>query len=272
MERLTVTPTTIQEVLDALDRIIDDTIKENSFLGIFAFVYRRVTAQIQREIELQHFDDNERMEAFDVAFANRYISAVRGYKNNQPVSQSWKIAFDCQQDNLTIIQHLMMSMNAHINLDLSMAASTAMKGKPILDLKNDFEKINEILSGLTNEVQRKLGNVSKLMFILDWIGKNKDEKILDFSMKKARAFAWKNAVQLSALTDEEKQSRIGHIDNIVLELSKCIKTPRSRILQFLLSIIQYFEESEVAKVMEGLQVKYDPLPIAASPQSSGSKQ
>ena len=271
---MTVTPTSLEEVLDALDKIIEDAIKDNNFLGIFAFVYRRVTAQIQREIELRHFDDNERMEAFDIAFANRYIEAVRGYQNNQPVSPSWKIAFDCQKDSLTIIQHLMMSMNAHINLDLSIAASTAAKGKPMVDLKNDFEKINEILSGLTNEVQSKLGNVSKLMFLLDWIGKNTDEKILDFSMKKARAFAWKNAVQLSRLNNEEQQARIDHIDNVVLELSKCIKTPGSRIVQFLLRIIQYFEEREVAKIMEGLQVKYDSLPnnAAVSSQSSGSKQ
>jgi hypothetical protein len=45
-----------------------------------------------------------------VEFANRYILAVREYKKNLPVSHSWKIAFDCQQDKLAIIQHLLMGI------------------------------------------------------------------------------------------------------------------------------------------------------------------
>lgn len=257
MENLTL-PTTTQEVLDELDSIIASAITDNSFLGIFAFVYRRVTAQIKNEIELGNFEDNERMELFDVIFANRYIDAVRNHKNNQPVSQAWKIAFDCQKDSLSITQHLLIGMNAHINLDLSIAASVVMQGKRIQDLQHDFDRINEILAGLTNEVQSKLGNVSKLVFILDVIGKNTDEKILDFSMKKARGFAWKNAVQLSALSDADKQVRIGHIDNVVLALGECIKAPRSIFVQLILKVIQYFEVKEVAKVMEGLDIPYDP--------------
>ena len=248
-------PSTIQEVLEELDRIIEDAIRNNSYQGIFACVYRRVTAQVQQEIVQGNFEDNQRMEIFDVAFANRYIHAFREYQNKQPITQSWKIAFDCRQENLTVIQHLMLGMNAHINLDLSIAASTAMAGSQILDLKNDFEKINEILAALTNEVQSKLGRVSALMFLLDWAGKNTDEKILDFSMKKARGFAWQNAMALSALTDQEKPVRIDQIDHVVHELGKRVKSPRSKFMQFILRIIQNFEEKKVARIIERLMVE-----------------
>jgi hypothetical protein len=128
-----------------------------------------------------------------------------------------------------------------------------MSGKSILDLKNDFEKINGILYALTSEMQSKLGYVSRLMFLLDWIGKNSDEKILDFSMNKARGFAWKNAVVLSEIQDEEKPAIIDQIDHFVHELSKRLRTPRSRFVQFILRAIKYFEEKEVVSIMKGLQ-------------------
>jgi hypothetical protein len=78
-------------------------------------------------------------------------------------------------------------------------------------------------------------------------------------MKKARGFAWNSAVQLSALRGEEKQSRIDHIDKTVLKLSECIKTPRSRIVNFMLKVIKYFEENEVAKIIEGLRIQDEDL-------------
>lgn len=73
---------TIDEVLHELDLIIENSLKENSFLGIFAYVYRRTTAQIKAEIENQTFDDNVRLEKFDVSFANFFIDAHQQYKLN----------------------------------------------------------------------------------------------------------------------------------------------------------------------------------------------
>jgi len=80
---------TIDEVLLELDLIIENSLKENSFIGIFAYVYRRTTAQIKAEIESQTFEDNVRLEKFDVSFANFFIDAHQQYKLNKPISASW---------------------------------------------------------------------------------------------------------------------------------------------------------------------------------------
>src|SRR5690606_11967194 len=111
-------PETIEEVLQELDRIIDQTVAANNFLGIFAYVYRRTTAQIKLAVENKTFEDNARMEKFDVAFANLYLAAYHSYQDRRPLSKSWRTAFDAQSERLTSIQHLIMGMNAHINLDL----------------------------------------------------------------------------------------------------------------------------------------------------------
>jgi hypothetical protein len=179
-------PTTIDEVLQELDCIIEDTIHKNSHLGIFAYIYRRTTARIKQAISENQFEDNARMELMDVTFANLYLKAYYDFGNGGVISESWKTCFEAKDEKLTIIQHIILGMNAHINLDLGVAAATVAPGEKIISLKNDFMKVNQILKNLTNEMQARVAKVSRLMFLLDWVGKNTDEKIIDFSIVKAR--------------------------------------------------------------------------------------
>ncbi|WP_439483608.1 DUF5995 family protein [Cyclobacterium plantarum] len=247
--------TTIQDVLEELDHIIAESIKTNSRIGLFAYIYRRTTFEIASEIALNHFEDNERMEKFDVVFARLYLDAYKAYKNNQKVSASWAYAFDQVDRPLTIVQHILLGMNAHINLDLALAASTVMHGQDIHDIENDFNKVNNILYQITNELQERLGRVSPLMFMLDLIGKNKDEKLINFSMRKARQQSWNSAKRLWSLKEEEsKRNRArNRIDQMVLLLSKHIKSPKSLTVWFFLKIIQAFEKSEVGVVISNLK-------------------
>ena len=126
--------TTIQNVLKELDVIINESIATNSRLGLFAYIYRRTTSEIASEIALGHFEDNQGLETLDVAFANLYLDAYKAYKNNQHVSAVWTFAFDNADESLTILQHIMLGMNAHINLDLAVATATTMSGQEILDI------------------------------------------------------------------------------------------------------------------------------------------
>lgn len=70
-----VSATSIKQVLEQLDFIIEETVNENNHLGVFAYVYRRTTAEIEHAINIGRFDDNARMEKMDVTFANFYIKA-----------------------------------------------------------------------------------------------------------------------------------------------------------------------------------------------------
>ena len=250
---MSTSPKTINEVLIELDKIVDESIRENNFLGIFAFVYHRVTAQILKEIELKNFENNERMEEFDVKFANLYISAFNDNKIHQRISKSWQISFESGNQNITILQHLIMGMNAHINLDLCLAACKVMDGKPIDDLKNDFNKVSEILYNLTEEMQDRISNVSRLMFLLDWIGKNEDEKAINFLLKETRGQSWRSAKLISELSGEEKDIAIDQLDCTIQKISEVIKNPQSKILKYMLSLIKYFEEKEVNKIINGLK-------------------
>ena len=245
--------TTIQDVLRDLDEIIEESIKTNSRIGLFAYIYRRTTFEIASEIALGNFEDNQRLEVFDVAFAKLYLDAHSAYKNDQKVSDSWAFAFDQIDKPLTIVQHILLGMNAHINLDLAVAAALVMDGKDIHAIENDFHKVNDILFQITNELQDRLSRVSPLMFMLDVMGKNKDEKIINFSMRKARNQSWKAAKRLWSLDQEGGEHAKNKIDHLVLLLSKLISSPKSLIIWLFLKVIQAFETKEVSLIISKLK-------------------
>lgn len=236
-----------------MDSIIETAVANDDRLGLFAYVYRRTTAQILKEVQLGNFEDNERMEKLDVEFANLYLDAYQDYINNREISKSWKFAFVNKEEPLTILQHIMMGMNTHINLDLGIAVSVVMNGKELSEIENDFNKINNILSDIVNEMQDRISRVSGLIFILDIAGKNSDEKVIDFSMRKARALSWNNANLLWALGIDHRDETIANMDLVVLKLSECIKSPKSKIVGFMLNIIRRFEEKKVGKVISKLR-------------------
>ncbi len=244
---------TIDEVLEELDRIIEQTVAENNFLGIFAYVYRRTTAQIKRAIQEKQFEDNIRMERMDVAFANFYLTAYQNYENNESCSASWKTAFDAKNDKITILQHVILGMNAHINLDLGIAAVTFEPGINLPELKNDFMKVNQILNDLTNEMQDRVSKVSHLMVLLDWLGKNTDELIINFSMVKAREQAWKFACRLADSDKTDRISIISNTDQTIAEFGAVVKNPPGNLLKMALKIISQFEEKNVKAIIIKLE-------------------
>jgi hypothetical protein len=248
-----ITAKTIDEVLEQLDEIIADSVKNNDPFGFFAYIYRRTTAQIKLAIIDKKFEDNARMEKFDVQFANKYLDAYQAFHGRKAVCSPWAKAFDVKKDKLTILQHIILGMNAHINYDLGMTAAEFSEGGEIESMKNDFMRVNEVLSSLVDELQVKVGRVSRLMFLLDWIGKRNDEVVLDFSMEKARKQAWNFAVAMSVLEGQAKQGMIDEVDGIIGRLGDTVKHPPGKVAAFTLKVISFFEEKDVRKVITRLE-------------------
>src|SRR5688500_14529012 len=126
---------TLNEVITCLDTIIDDCIRAKSRMGYFACLYRKMTVAIRDAIVNNVFADAARMEKLDVYFANRYLDAYDQYSSGQNPTVSWQTAFDAAAaDQLTVLQHLLLGINAHINLDLGIAAAKVSTPETIGDL------------------------------------------------------------------------------------------------------------------------------------------
>ena len=212
---------TIDEVIDNLEKIILDSKKEENPLGYFAVLYYNVTLTVKGKLNKNYFDDDSRMELLDVIFANRYLSAYNDYREGKPITKSWEFGFKSSKDrSLIVLQHLLLGMNTHINLDLGIAAAEISNESTIDKLEPDFNKINEILSSLVDEIQRDLTKIwPTLLKILKYL-KKVDDFIINFSMELARNGAWKFAKTLVGKRGFEKEELIKKRDDRILKISK----------------------------------------------------
>lgn len=244
---------TIEEVLESLDAIINETEQENSALGYFAVLYRRVTVEVKNGIETGYFEDGRRMEKLDIVFAGRYIDAYNKNKKNLPVARSWQKAFDEAYSFWPItFQHLLLGMNAHINLDLGIAAAQISKGRNIEELRDDFYKINKILADLVEEVQHNLGTIwPPLRYILEQTGQL-DNFMTDFSMQLARDGAWRFAKVLHAPGGKVFEDCVRERDHAVAKVANIITNHRPGI-KILLSVVRLGETGTVRGKIEKLK-------------------
>lgn len=253
MKRERETIQTIDQVIDVLGQIIRESETQNDTSGYFAALYQKVTIKVKEGIANNNFDDCPRMEKLDVIFALRYIDNYYAWKNNQPLTKSWQCAFDLSSKYQPIVlQHLLIGMNAHINLDLGIAAAEVTKGKNIADLQNDFNKINEILSGLVVEVQQNLAEIwPTLKFLLKLSGKV-DDFMVDFSMKLARNGAWKFANQMADCDLDVWEKQIAVRDIKIAKKAGLVSSP-GLIASAIFLIIRLGERGSVAKKISRLK-------------------
>jgi hypothetical protein len=189
---------TIDEVLAALDGIVQRAWDEKSRLGYFAALYRRVTRAVKSEMAAKQFSDCSRMETLDVVFASRYLDALSAFQTNGNPSHCWKVAFHaCPDDSLLILQHLLAGMNAHINLDLGVAAAQVSPGDQLPQLKSDFDEINAVLAAQVAAVENEMATVSPLLKDLSTVGLKSETTLINFNIDLARKAAWFVAQRLA---------------------------------------------------------------------------
>lgn len=218
---------TIDDILTELDGIIDVARRRGSADGYFAALYRGVTAAVKDRILAEAFEDSSRMAAFDVVFARRYIDAWQARERGQKTSAAWTVALGCDRAFWPIVlQHLLVGMNAHINLDLGIAAAECAPGEAILGLKNDFESINDILCSMVDDVQERLTKVWPALRAIDRICGDWDEAVINFSIRRAREQAWEMAQTLARLGSEtERQTHIRSVDQTMAKLGQRVLNP-----------------------------------------------
>jgi hypothetical protein len=242
----------VNEVLEILHTIIADARAGNDRLGFFAALYRQVTLEVRKGIQQGFFDDGPRMDRLDATFASRYFTAYDAWKSNVALTRSWKVAFTAMEDPAEIIlQDLLMGINAHINLDLGIAAAQTCPGEGIQELQGDFFKINQILANLIQPVETVIGRFSPLIGLLEKVGGKDAAEVLHFSITAARDDAWRHAVILAHLPQLFWPMTIEALDGKVAFLGRLIANPVG-IVGKAVELIKMAESDEVLPVIDAL--------------------
>lgn len=244
----------IDGVIDQLTAIIAAARTNASRLGYFPALYRRVTRAVKKGIAAGRFDDPARMERLDVIFANRYLAAYDAWQSGAPVSRSWALAFNgAARTDRAITQHLLLGMNAHINLDLAVAAAEAAPAGAIHGLQRDFLQINRILAEQIDDVQDAISTVAPLMWLLDIAGGTDGRRLIEFSLEKARDAAWMQALVLAGLEPALLPPAIEMADDAVTLIGEGVLNPPGVHTRAIVWAIVAAESASVARIIDALQ-------------------
>ncbi|UMB69323.1 DUF5995 family protein [Mycobacterium paraterrae] len=188
------TVTTIDEVVDAIESIIDWSISQSSRLGYFAAMYKRITIAIGAAVSQGMFEDGPRLQRFDAIFATRYFDALNGLfhpaKFPAP-TRSWHATFDAAiRPEPIIAQHLLAGVNAHIDLDLGIAARSTAPGADLPALHNDFNTVNAVLASQVRGVVTQLDEVSPVLADIYHVLSDNEIFVINEVVKNLRDSAW----------------------------------------------------------------------------------
>lgn len=202
----------IDDVLHNLDQVLDWAIHNESRIGYFAVVYKRVTLAIRKAIDNGEFADGKRIVQLDVVFAQRYFDSLNAYFRPTEcygMTLPWEVALVGTQDPESIIlQHILTAFNAHISFDLGMACFE-VAADSLKSLKPDFDHVNEVLDlqapGMVDAMQ-------KLSPELVWTRRliPNELQVLDGMLKNIRDGAWEFASYMALNRDKADQKRVEH--------------------------------------------------------------
>jgi hypothetical protein len=242
----------IDDVLQALDAIVAVSRERGVADGYFAALYRRTTADVKARIDRGEFEDGARMTRLDVAFARRYLEAWHARERGEPTTAVWTVALGAGRDFWPIVlQHLLLGMNAHINLDLGIAAAEIAPGEAIGGLERDFNAINDVLADLVDDVQERLARIWPAMQWLDRAGQDLDEAVINFSIRRARDHAWRTATTLARAPAPARDEHIRKVDAEMAALARRVLHPGVS-LAWKLAVVRLRERGSVAAKIDAL--------------------
>jgi hypothetical protein len=244
---------TYDATISALGDIVDECAADGDRTGYFAAMYLAVTNTVRQRAGEGRFEDPASMERFVSGFAARYLDALAAWRTGGRCPRSWVVAFQAASRwRPIILQHLLLGINAHINLDLGVACARTSPGDQLPALHGDFLRINALLGGLMNTVVAELSQVSPFIgLIARVIGDQDDDEIGNFALGAARDFAWHVAESLAPLPIALQAPKIAVLDKIVAAFGKHLARP-DELLAAAYRVIRSAETASVADVIEVL--------------------
>jgi hypothetical protein len=246
MDKLHRTMQKAEDLAKHLSQIVAEERQKGGAAGYFAALYLRMTRAVIAGIEAGRFEDGPRMERLIMVFGARYLEAYQRCNSGVAAGKAWQAAFEAHRLNrVSIIQHLLLGINAHINLDLGIAAGETSPGPAIETLRKDFDTINAVIAGLVDDIQDRLGSMSFPMRLLDRLAGTADESVANFSIHAARAASWQAArAYAHAQPGAERAALISGLDAAAYQLAQGIVNP-GWLANLMLVPVRWFEPADV---------------------------
>ena len=256
-------PADVAGVVERFDAVLAWARQNDSRLGYFAALYRGVTLNLQSALATDTFENPRATERLLILFAGRYFEALAGHFGAASVARSWQVAFaSAGRWSPIVSQHLLLGINTHISLDLGIAAARTLE--EITLSRADFDRVNDVLLRMIDEVERKLAGVWPLLSLLDGLVGRLDETLVGAALLHIRAKAWTFAQELSA-PGTDQNALIAAQDQRVAEIGSHIASP-GLLLRVALSLVRLGELRSVVGIIDLLDTEAKRLSVSVEPK------
>jgi len=143
-------------------------------------------------------------------------------------------------------------MNAHINLDLGIAAVEAAGPVGLPAIRKDFNAINGILAMLTGDVMNSLRRVSPLLSLMGMHATRYNSILIQFSISNARDGAWSFAEDLHGKTGTAYSDISLARDKSIGDLAMGLISAKG-LMRVTLLLIYLFEWKNPARIIRVLR-------------------
>jgi hypothetical protein len=258
---------TIDEVVEAIDSVINWSIGAADRMGYFAALYKRITIAVRAALAQGAFQDGQRLERLDVAFAARYLNALNGWfhPGDYPKpSRCWRVTFDqASRAEPILLQHMLGGVNAHIALDLGIAVQTISVGARLSDLHADFDTINAVLASQVNGVVDEINELSPALADLYAALAQNEIFLINEGIRQFRDSAWRFATILAAEPGFARPATIWVRDGQVATQAQVLYDPPG-LIGLGDSVVRAIAASESRDVVKNIQV-LDEIASAPAP-------
>ena len=195
--------TTIPEFLTRLGQIKAAINDPTDGVSCFNDLYTTITSRVYQGTQTGFFGDPAYITALDVAFANRYLDALRDHDAGKHTPDPWRVLIDRRADHaVQSLQFAAAGVNAHINFDLPHAVLEVWEGPQGPGPKNmaqhdTYQKVDQIFAGEMDNLRHKFETANEKQW-----DKGRLDKLLnlvgDLLVDGTRDVAWKEASHMWA--------------------------------------------------------------------------
>jgi Family of unknown function (DUF5995) len=152
----------VGEVLSLMQPLLDRYEASGDPRRFFLATYRRTTQAVGEAVRDARFEDPAWVDRWDLAFARLYLDALVQYEDDPALTpRPWRLALGAN-GSLHPLQHVLLGMNAHINLDLPQALLSVIDVEEFSDARlmarrqRDHERIDAVLAQRVAAEDREL--------------------------------------------------------------------------------------------------------------------
>jgi hypothetical protein len=196
---------------DLLRRLEADGDPGRFFLG----TYLRTTRAVGEALAAGAFEDPAWVARWDVDFAGLYLDALEGHRRDPAsVPEPWRLAFGARP-SLPPEAHVLLGMNAHINLDLPQSLLRVIPSADFADgdvlavRRRDHERIDAVLAGRVAAEDLALQSAGGRRTALDHVLAPVNRAASRIFLRESRRKVWANttALHVARLQGQEAYQR-----------------------------------------------------------------